>query len=136
MKYFAHKIKTPHGIFDSRLEYNHYLALKARQAKGEIYGLRKQIRLKILPQLTYTVCFQLKTKVKLHERVLEKAKYYTADFAYFDCKLGKYILCEVKSSGTRLARDYSLRRHLARLIIHNHNLKRPNGLWQFVEVGT
>lgn len=133
MKYFSHKITNALGVFDSKREYAVFLKLLDRQNCGEIYGLRRQVRLRILPQLTYTVAKQLKTKTKYVTRVDEKAKHYTSDFAYYDMQRKAYILCEVKSKGSLLARDYHLRRHLVKIILRRHNAKGKKQ-WVFNEV--
>ena len=132
MKYFSRKIKTPDGVFDSKQEYETYLLLKQQEKDGVITGLVRQKQFEIIPKLTKLVEVKLKTKTKFVERVEEQAAHYTPDFCYW--KDGKYILHEVKSKGSVLARDYPLRRKLIKQIISQHN-KTSDEEWEVVETG-
>ena len=60
-----HKAKNILGSFDSKLEYKHYLLLKAKEQKGDILHLKKQVRIKL-------------------GRSKECKVYYIADFVYYD----------------------------------------------------
>lgn len=120
MKYFSKKITNEYGTFDSKSEYERFLILKHQQDIGIISDLKQQVRFEIIPKIVKIVPIQLKTKIKYVEKVDEKAKHYTADFTYINNK-GQYVISEVKSKGTAMARDYPLRRSLIKLIIHNHN---------------
>lgn len=64
-KFKNHKVKNILGSFDSKLEYKHFLLLKAREQKGEIISLKRQVRIKL-------------------GRSKECKVYYVADFVYFD----------------------------------------------------
>lgn len=132
-KYFAHKIKNIFGTFDSKQEYETFLYLKQQQDIGVISGLERQKEFEIIPKLTKLVKVQLKTKVKYVERIEERAAHYTPDFCYW--KDGKYIIHEVKSKGTMLARDYPLRKKLIKWVIANHNKEVGFEEWEFVETG-
>lgn len=132
-KYFAHKIKNVFGTFDSKQEYETFLQLRHQQDIGVISGLERQKEFEIIPKLTKLVNVQLKTKVKYVERVDEQAAHYTPDFCYW--KDGKYIIHEVKSKGTMLARDYPLRKKLIKHLIAKHNKKVGYEDWIFVETG-
>lgn len=123
-KYFAHKVTTAFGTFDSRLEMRRYLYLKDLESKGKISNLRKQVTYEIIPRQTYIEEVQLKTKTKKVEKVLEKAAEYTADFVY-DLPDGTEVVEDVKSKATREARDYPLRRKLMRL--HGHLFHEVSG---------
>ena len=133
MKYFSHKIKTPDGVFDSKQEYDTFLYLKHQEDIGVITKLERQKSFEIIPRLTKTVKVELKTKTKFVERVEEKAAHYTPDFCYW--KDGKYVIHEVKSAGTSLARDYPLRRKLIKQVIARHNQEVGFEEWVFVETG-
>ncbi|EJW89664.1 phage related protein [gut metagenome] len=133
MKYFSHKIKTPDGVFDSKQEYDTFLYLKHQEDIGVIIKLERQKSFEIIPRLTKTVKVELKTKTKFVERVEEKAAHYTPDFCYW--KDGKYVIHEVKSAGTSLARDYPLRRKLIKQVISRHNQEVGFEEWVFVETG-
>lgn len=133
MKYFSKKIKTAEGVFDSKAEYERYIYLKHQEDIGAISDLRQQVRFEIVPKLTKKIKVQLKTKIKEKEIIDERAKYYTADFTYINSS-GQYVISELKSVGTALARDYPLRRALIKQIIYKHNDKVGFDDWIFEEV--
>ena len=64
-KFKNHKVKNILGSFDSKLEYKHFLLLKAREQKCEITHFKRQVRIKL----------GLSKECKV---------YYIADFVYFD----------------------------------------------------
>lgn len=64
-KFKNHRVKNILGSFDSKLEYKHFLLLKAREQKGEIISLKRQVRIKL-------------------GRSKECKVYYIADFVYYD----------------------------------------------------
>ena len=64
-KFKNHKVKNILGSFDSKLEYKHFLLLKAREQKGEISTLKRQVRIKL-------------------GRSKECKIYYIADFVFYD----------------------------------------------------
>ena len=132
MKYFSKKVRNQYGEFDSETEFNRYLYLKHLEDVGEIRDLQRQVRFEIIPKLVKDVEVQLKTKVKIVQRVEEKAAHYTCDFTYIE-KGGKYIIEEQKSKGTMLARDYPLRKKLIKQIIHKHNEEVGFEDWVFRE---
>lgn len=133
MKYLARKIKNEHGTFDSKQEYETFLYLKHQEDVGIITMLERQKSFVIIPKLTKIVSKQLKTKIKYVERVDEREAVYTPDFCYW--KDGKYVIHEVKSKGTLLARDYPLRRKLIKQVIARHNKEVGFEEWVFVETG-
>ena len=132
MKYFSKKVRNKHGEFDSQSEYGRFLYLKYLQDIGEIRELTQHARFEIIPKLTKLEEVHLKTKTKLVERVEEKAAHYTCDFTYIE-KGGKFIIEEVKSKGTMMARDYPLRKKLIKQIIHKHNEELGFDDWEFRE---
>jgi|GEM_PF-867795 len=133
MKYFSKKVRNQYGEFDSETEFNRYLYLKHLEDVGEIRDLQRQVRFEIIPKLVKNVEVQLKTKVKIVQKVEEKAAHYTCDFTYIE-KGGKYIIEEQKSQGTVLARDYPLRKKLIKQIIHKHNEEVGFEDWLFREI--
>lgn len=133
MKYFSKKVKNQYGDFDSKAEYERFLYLKYLEDIGEIYDLKQHVEFEIIPKLVVEVPVQLKTKIKIVEKVEERAAHYTCDFTYIE-KGGKYIIEEVKSKGTVLARDYPLRRKLIKQIIHKHNKDLGFEDWLFREI--
>lgn len=131
MKYNSKKIHTPDGDFDSKTEYYRYLELKQMLGVGKISNLRRQVTFEIIPAIKRQVEVQLKTKVKIKEVTDEKATHYTPDFVYMEN--GVMVIEEVKSSGTRMARDYSLRRKLMKLKVQENN-KENKLQWLYREV--
>jgi hypothetical protein len=132
MKYKAKKIMTPYGVFDSKSEYERFMILDHQQSIGVISDLQQQVRFEIIPKLVKQVTVHLKTKTKTVERVDEKAAHYTADFTYY--KNGQYVIEEIKSEGTMLARDYPLRKKLIKQIIAKHNQEAGFEEWVFNEI--
>jgi hypothetical protein len=133
MKYFSKKIRNEHGEFDSKAEFERYLVLKHQEDIGVISDLKQQVQFEIVPKLVKIIPIQLKTKVRYEERVDEKAKHYTADFTYINSQ-DQYVISEVKSTGTMLARDYPLRRSLIKQIVHKHNKEVGFEDWVFEEI--
>lgn len=132
-KYFAHAVKNKYGKFDSIAEFERFLYLKHMQDRGIIAELKTQVKFEIIPKLTKTVKVQLKTKVKNVEKVDEMAAHYTADFTYKD-KDGILIIEEVKSEGTKRARDYPLRKKLIKKQIAECNKTNGFEVMRFNEV--
>ena len=132
MKYFSKKIRNQYGVFDSKSEYERFLHLKHLEDIGAISDLKQQVRFEIIPKLMKEVRIQLKTKVKIEQRVEEQAAHYTCDFTYINSN-GQYVISEVKSTGTALARDYPLRRKLIKQVIHSHNKEAGFEDWIFEE---
>ena len=64
-KFKNHKVKNILGNFDSKLEYKHFLILKAKEQKGEISSPQRQVRIKL-------------------GNAKECKVYYIADFVYYD----------------------------------------------------
>ena len=133
-KYFSRKVTNRYGTFDSSHEFQYYLSLLDRQKKGEIYGLRKQISIEIIPKRTVNAIKRLKTRDKVIKRVDEHNAVYTCDFAYYDNTIGKYVMLEYKSPMTASLSDYILRRKLVKQVIDKHNKKKALKQWVFIEV--
>lgn len=133
MKYFAKKVKTPHGVFDSQTEYEQYLRLKYQEDIGVISDLKQQVRFEIIPKLIKKVAVQLKTKTKYVDKVEEKAAHYTCDFTYIN-QNGQMVILEIKSKATAMARDYSLRKKLIKQLIQKHNQEVGFEDWVFEEI--
>ena len=78
-KYHNRKVTVDGITFDSVKEMARWQELRLMERAGEITGLVRQQRIEVVP------------KTKLH-----KARYYLADFVYFDKKQGKTIYEDVK----------------------------------------
>lgn len=129
-KFGATKVEYKGIKFDSRVERDRYLYLREMQKRGEISGLRLQVRFLIIPKLTRLVPKQLKTKVRYDERTIELPAYYTCDFLYKE--KGVYVCEDVKNAYSQEIRDYPLRRKLMMQKIEKHN-KKGRGQWIFRE---
>ena len=64
-KFKNKRVKNNLGNFASKLEYKHFLLLKAKEQKGDISHLKKQVRIKL-------------------GRSKDCKVYYIADFVYYD----------------------------------------------------
>ena len=80
-KFKNHKVKNILGAFDSKLEYKHYLLLKAREQKGEISHLARQVRIKL-------------------GKAKECKVYYIADFVFFDNIANIWVVMDSKGVET------------------------------------
>lgn len=99
-----HQRIVANGIeFDSKAEHDRYLELRLMECAGYISELECHPRYEIIP----------KQEVKGHRAFLPA--HYTADFRYKD-KDGIVHVEDVKSSYTREAQDYILRRKLMYLV--------------------
>jgi hypothetical protein len=77
---YQNKRVTVDGItFDSVKEASRWQELRMLERAGKITGLNRQLRIEVVP------------KTKLH-----RARYYLADFVYFDKEQGKTIYEDVK----------------------------------------
>ena len=80
-KFKNHRVKNILGSFASKLEYKHYLLLKAREQKGEITTLKRQVRIKL--------------------GVAKECKvYYVADFVYYDNLNKIWVVMDSKGKPT------------------------------------
>lgn len=136
MNKYNNKIVFYNGIvFSSILERDRYIFLESMQKAGKITGLELQVRFEILPRLMKYLEVPTKKGTKLKSYVDETAVHYTCDFAYH--YNGKYVIEEVKSEGSKRARDYPLRRRLVKKMIRDHNELFPEKeQWVFNQTGT
>lgn len=81
-KYGNHKVTTAEGTFDSKGEFLRWCFLRDAQAKGEISGLRRQVKYVLVPPVHYMETVHLKTKDKDVRRLWSHEVTYTADFVY------------------------------------------------------
>lgn len=78
-KYHNKKVTVDGITFDSKREAARWQELRMLERAGKITGLNRQLRIEVVP------------KTKLH-----RARYYLADFVYFDKEQGKTIYEDVK----------------------------------------
>ena len=112
-KFHNKKIDTPEGKFDSKFEWEYWLELKEREARGEISNLQRQVSFELIPRQSAMVEVQLKTKTKLKEVFYEHPVYYIADFVYTEN--GEQVIADTKGAKTA---DYIIKRKLMRLQGH------------------
>ena len=89
--------------FDSKKEAEYWKVLKHREQIGEIENLRRQERYLLVPR-----------------QEEERPMHYVADFAYYDRKLDKEFVVDVKSEYTRKLAIYVAKRKFMRFI---HGIK-------------
>ena len=107
---------TPEGKFDSRKEYRRWCSLRLLEKAGQIAGLRRQVRYEIIPAIWEEVPVQLKTKVRIDRRCVQRASHYTADFVYTDTATGRTIVEDVKGRDATKTEAYELRKKLMRFV--------------------
>lgn len=101
-KYFAHKIKTKDGEFDSKKEYQRFLQLNKMLAAGEISDLKLQPSFELIPAQREPDTIGPRGGVK-KGKVLERAVSYVADFSYV--QNGKLVVEDVKGFRDSTAYD-------------------------------
>jgi hypothetical protein len=102
-KYKNKKLEHDGIVFDSKKERDYWLVLKHREMAGEIENLRRQERYLLVPKQNG-----------------ERAMHYIADFAYYDRKLDKEFVIDVKSEHTRKLPIYVAKR---KLMLFFHGIK-------------
>ena len=80
-KFKNKRVKNNLGNFDSKLEYKHFLLLKAREQKGEISTLKRQVRIKL-------------------GKSKECKVYYVADFVFYDNIENIWVVMDSKGVAT------------------------------------
>ena len=80
-KFKNKRVKNVLGNFASKLEYKHYLLLKAKEEKGDISHLKKQVRIKL-------------------GRSKECKVYYIADFVFYDNINNIWVVMDSKGKPT------------------------------------
>lgn len=93
-KFYAQRVKSEHGNFDSTAEYRRYLDLLALEKAGKIAGLRRQV--------PYDLPVVLR---------------YKADFVYTDLTTGREVVEDKKGFKTR---EYERKKRLMKKI---HNIE-------------
>jgi len=90
-KYYARKVTYKGITFDSRKEYRYYRRLELLEKAKEIKNIVLQPKFLLQDSFKAEINGKLKTHRKIH---------YIADFQYFDCKLNKTIVVDVKGMKT------------------------------------
>lgn len=94
-KYYAKKLKTDDGVFDSKREWQRWCELKLLLRAREISDLTRQVSFELIP-------------VQKYDGGTERAVKYIADFVYYD-KYGKLVVEDAKGVKTK---DYIIKRKL------------------------
>jgi len=110
-KYHNKKYHYEGMEFDSKLEWTRYLFLKDMESQGVICDLQRQVEFELIPKQMETKPVQLKTKIKLVERVVEQPVTYRADFVYKVAPLMTTVVEDTKGFKTK---DYVIKRKLMR----------------------
>lgn len=108
-KFRNKKMITADGVFDSKFEWEYWLELKEREARGEISNLQRQVSFELIPRQSAMVEVQLKTKTKLKEVFYEHPVFYIADFVFDEG--GEQKIIDTKGFRTP---DYIIKRKLMR----------------------
>lgn len=114
-KYGNKKAKANGKVFDSKKERSRYYTLQVLEKAGEISDLRMQVPFEIIPAVYEKVEKQLKTKVKIVDRCVQRATHYIADFVYTD-KDGNMVVEDVKGSSSILTPEFRLKMKLMRYV--------------------
>lgn len=105
-KFNAQKVDLDGMTFDSKKEHKRYIELKARQQRGEIFGLEHHTKFELAP----------KTKIEGEKRAKPALRYF-ADFTYY-ISTGEYIVEDVKSAATRKLASYRNKKHLMKTVFN------------------
>lgn len=108
-KYGNEKQESDGLKFDSKKEERRYYKLKTMLKCGLITNLRHHVRFDVVPGVKFP---SKKSKTA--------ARYYEADFVYFDVKKGQEIVEDVKSSSTAKNPVYTLKKQL---MMHLYNIE-------------
>ena len=112
-KYHNKKVTFDGIEFDSKKEMYRYIRLKSMQEEGLISELRMQVPYEVIPAVYEKVEKQLKTKVKMVDRCVQKATHYIADFVYKDID-GNIVVEDVKGKRTE---KYLLKKKMMRAFL-------------------
>ena len=112
-KYHNKKVTFDGIEFDSKKEMYRYIRLKSMQEEGLISELRMQVPYEVIPAVYEKAEKQLKTKVKIVDRCVQKATHYIADFVYTD-KDGNMVVEDAKGMRTE---KYLLKKKMMRAFL-------------------
>lgn len=112
-KYGNKKVKCGNKTLDSKHERRRYYTLQMLEKAGEISDLRLQVPFEVIPAIYETVEVQLKTKVKLVQKCIQRATHYIADFVYKD-KDGNEVVEDAKGFRTK---EYLLKKKMMRAFL-------------------
>lgn len=120
-KYFAKRLSTKDGVFDSQKEYHYWCVLKRMEESGEISNLDRQVKFVLIPtQYEFEYIENSKGKRKEKKKVIERECSYVADFVFTDNTSGKQKVIDVKSEITEKNKEFVIKR---KLMLWVHNIK-------------
>ena len=111
-KYHNKRVEYQGKVFDSLKERRRYCELLLLQKQGIISDLRLQVPYELIPAIYEDVEKQLKTKVKVVSRCVQRAVTYVADFVYIQD--GKTIVEDTKGFRTK---EYELKKKMMRALL-------------------
>ena len=98
-KYGAKKVTVNGEIFDSKKEAARYQELLILQRAGKILDLARQKRYEIIPEHRQPDCTGPRGGIK-KGKVIERARYYVADFVYYDLETDRFVVEDCKGFRT------------------------------------
>ncbi len=107
-KYGAKKTWVNGEEFDSKKEARRYQELLLLQRAGKIAGLARQQRYEIIPEHREPDTFGPRGGVK-KGKIIERARYYVADFVYYDAEKQQLVVEDCKGYRTD---EYKLKKAL------------------------
>mgnify|MGYP002508203240 CR=1 FL=1 len=108
-KYHNKKVKYEGRVIDSLKEKRRYCQLQLLERQGIISDLRLQVPFELIPPIYEDVEVQLKTKVKIVKKLVQRATTYVADFVYL--QNGRVVVEDVKGFKTP---EYKLKKKMMR----------------------
>lgn len=115
-KYFSRKITKDGEVFDSVKEYRRWCELKLLERAGKIADLERQVKF-VLIQAQYESVLDMKTKMFVKGKCIERECAYIADFVYLDMATGQRVVEDTKGFKTK---DYIIKR---KLMLWVHGIK-------------
>lgn len=120
-KYFAKRISTTDGVFDSQKEYHWWCVLKLMRDNGKIEDLQRQVKFVLIPTQYETETYiNSKGIRKEKKKVVERECSYVADFVYVDKDSGERKVIDVKSDITEKNKEFVIKR---KLMLWVHKIK-------------
>ena len=118
-KYHSRKITVDGETFDSKKEFQRYRELQLLEKAGKIFGLRRQVKYRLLPSQYVTVETENGTK----DVCVERPVTYIADFVYtVPHSPGKWCETVVEDCKGFRTKDYVLKRKMM-LYFHGIQIK-------------
>ena len=111
-KYRNKRVEYEGIVFDSLKEKRRYCQLQILEKNGIISDLRLQVPFELIPAIYEDEIVQLKTKVKIKKKCVQRATTYVADFVYMQD--GKMIVEDTKGFRTK---EYELKKKMMRAFL-------------------